>query len=610
MNFAPDFKIEQLTKKLAETDSAISRYLIHKDDLKVRALIDTRRHLLALVNLEITAAEMKAYDARSIYTPEPGLVNQIDVWCDRIKRVKISTVSYQSSEFCDLMLDHILPKSWNFDNDVIIIHQPQSIHLFEAVQNRGQTHILCYITGDVLPAELKTFAVKNKINISTSIEDLERTISLLQTRAQSVISISCDQDTDKAKRAKAAITDAVTAGKRTRIENTATASKFGKSWALNLLKNMPKLQGTKNLHQLCITGVEDAVIVASGPSLDKNIDQLRDVQDKVFIITALRSLPVLVAAGIEPDLVVQLDAEDDKVAQELSPDPLHPIKNLLLEGTVNPGFFSMPAKNIIWSLPQHFFDVHKKFGTLPTPFNVPSVSIYGLCLCQFLNFKNICFIGQDLAASQGKQYADGATDLLPAHANMSMFQIEVPGFYGDIVLTRNSYEYQIKRCSEIAREWRSQGININLVNSTEGGAYIPEFDHMTLEDFITQRQLRNKQADKTLKFSPGHPISADDAISFLNNIQGVMDRIAALAEMVIKLDSKGENNRGLEKKMKKTIQKFKQLNDSTSLLQIATQEEIASVIGTSRKTKTVDSYSQFFTKIRDNAVALKTATKG
>ena len=43
-----------------------------------------------------------------------------------------------------------------------------------------------------------------------------------------------------------------------------------------------------------------------------------------------------------------------------------------------------------------FFDIHNEFDTKPTPFNVPSVSIYGLCLCHHLGFKNICFIGQDL----------------------------------------------------------------------------------------------------------------------------------------------------------------------------------------------------------------------
>ena len=609
MNFAPNFKIEQLTQKLAEIDSAINRSFFCKDDQKVRTLIDSRRNLLALLNLETSAVGIKTNDATSIYVPTPGLVNQIDAWCDRIKRIEFGTVSYQNLEFCDLMLDHILPKFWNFDNDVIIIHQPQSTHLFKAAQNRGQKHIIAYTTGDNEHADLKTFATKNKIKFSTSIQDLERTISLLQTRAQNVISISCDQDTANAKRVKTAIADAVTAGKRTRIENTATASKFGKSWALNLLKNLPKLQGAKNLHQLSITGVEDAVIVASGPSLGKNINQLRDIKDKVFIITALRSLPVLNAAGIEADLVVQLDAEDDLVAERLSPDPLHPIKNLLLEGTVNPGFFAMPAKNIIWSLPQHFFDVHKNFGTLPTPFNVPSVSIYGLCLCQFLNFKNICFIGQDLAASHGKQYADGATDLLPAHAKMSMFQIEVPGFYGDTVLTRNSYEYQIKRCSEIAREWRSSGIDVNLVNATEGGAYIPEFDHMTLEDFITRRQLNGKKANKSVQFSAEFPINADSLKYYSLNIHAIMTRISVLADMIIKLDNEAEQTSGLHKKKRKVIQKFRELNDSTSLLQIAVQDEIAKVTGTSRTIEKVDSYAKFFAKIKEHATALADAVK-
>ena len=44
--------------------------------------------------------------------------------------------------------------------------------------------------------------------------------------------------------------------------------------------------------------------------------------------------------------------------------------------------------------------------------------------------KNLCFIGQDLAASGEKQYATGATNLLPANSKLSMFNVEVPGFYG------------------------------------------------------------------------------------------------------------------------------------------------------------------------------------
>ena len=56
-----------------------------------------------------------------------------------------------------------------------------------------------------------------------------------------------------------------------------------------MLRNLPTLDNAKNLHELRVNGVEDAVIVASGPSLNKNVEKLRDIQDKVFIVTALIS---------------------------------------------------------------------------------------------------------------------------------------------------------------------------------------------------------------------------------------------------------------------------------------------------------------------------------
>ena len=610
MNHAPNIKIEQLYQKLINIDLVITKNASKMDNPQIRASIDTRRHLLALLDREILARGTEHNNSSPhFYAPQPEVQQIIEAWCDHIKTANIQTVSFENSGFCHLLLDHSLPKSWNFNEDVVVIHQPPSKDILEVARNRHQKHIIIYSTADTVPTDVSDFAARNAIAICTSIENLERTVSLLQTRALRVISISCDINSSTAQDVKSVITDAVNAGKRTRTENTVTASKFGKSWAINILKNLPKLQNAKNLHQLKLSGIEDAVIVASGPSLSKNVDRLIDIQDQVFIVTALRSLPVLRAAGIEPDLVIQLDAEDDMVAHKLSPDGARPVKNLLLEGTVNPGFFAIPAENIIWSLSQHFFDIHQKFGTKPTPFNVPSVSIYGLHLCQFLKFKNICFIGQDLAASAGKQYADGATDLLPAHSNMSMFQIEVPGFYGNTVLTRNSYHYQIKRCSEIAQEWQSQQLDINLVNATEGGAYIAEFDHMTLDAFIDQRQLRTKSANKSISYSPDFPITADGMTSYLRSIHDTMGRISTIADMIIKLDSQREKTRGLDKKMKKIIQRFQELNNSTSLLQIAMQEGIAKVIGTSRTTETVDSYSQFFEKIKDNASLLKAAAK-
>jgi hypothetical protein len=607
MNYVPNVKIGQLCQQLTNIDTAIINSGDKMTSAEVRIAVDTHRHNFALLEREILIQDTQ--EISSAYTQPLEVQQFIEAWRDQIKTAQIETVSYDNRAFCDLLLDHTLPKSWNFNEDIVVIHEPPSRDILESVKSRNQKHIIIYTTTDIAPTDVSYYATQNAIAICTSAYDLERTVALLQTRAQQVISISCDESFSRAQDAKKAITEAVNAGKRTRKENTATVSKFGGSWAVNVLKNMPKIQNAKNLHQLKISGVEDAVIVASGPSLGKNIDKLKGIQDSVFIVAALRSLPILNAAGVEADLVIQLDAEDDIVAQKLSPDGTHPVKNLLLEGTVNPGFFALPAQNIIWSLAQHFFDIHQEFGTKPTPFNVPSVSIYGLQLCQFLKFKNICFIGQDLAASAGKQYANGATDLLPAHSNISMFQIEVPGFYGNTVMTRNSYEYQIKRCSELAKEWQSQQLDLNLVNATEGGAYIQGFDHMTFEQFIGKRQLQNKKSNKSIDFLANIDIETIGISSYRRRIHDTMGKISTISDKIIKLDGQREKTRGLDKKIKKMVHKFQELNNSTSLLQIAMQDGIARVIGTSRTNETVDSYSQFFEKIKDNAEALKAAAK-
>ena len=54
------------------------------------------------------------------------------------------------------------------------------------------------------------------------------------------------------------------------------------------------------MHDLKVTNVEDAVVVASGPSLNKNVHVLNEIQDAVFIVAALQSLSVLHDAGVIP----------------------------------------------------------------------------------------------------------------------------------------------------------------------------------------------------------------------------------------------------------------------------------------------------------------------
>ena len=190
-----------------------------------------------------------------------------------------------------------------------------------------------------------------KIVVCQTITDVEIAFAKLQTPAEQVITVPCSLDPKFLTETKSHLAEAIRNGKKNRIANTITANRFGASWSKNLLKNLPLIAKAPNIHQLSVKGVRDAVIVASGPSLNKNVHTLATIQDQVFIVAALRSIQTLHDANIKPDLVIQLDAEDDHVAKEFSTKLNIEIENFLVELTVNPWFLKSNAKKFYLVLP-------------------------------------------------------------------------------------------------------------------------------------------------------------------------------------------------------------------------------------------------------------------
>ena len=83
-----------------------------------------------------------------------------------------------------------------------------------------------------------------------------------------------------------------------------------------------------------------------------------------------------------------------------------------------------------------------------------------------------------------------------------------------------------------------------------------------------------------------------------------MSQIATIADAIIKLDSAPETILNKDADITELVEKFRCLNGTTSLLQIAMQEEISSVIGTSNNNDGQSSLSKFFTNILRQAEAL------
>lgn len=85
--------------------------------------------------------------------------------------------------------------------------------------------------------------------------------------------------------------------------------KFAGPYLLQTLGNLPAIAREAGVEALdrAFAGVP-AVVVGAGPSLDGNLEALRDVQDRAVIITADTALGPLIGAGIRPHLAVAADS--------------------------------------------------------------------------------------------------------------------------------------------------------------------------------------------------------------------------------------------------------------------------------------------------------------
>ncbi|GJM70142.1 hypothetical protein HMSSN036_23580 [Paenibacillus macerans] len=90
--------------------------------------------------------------------------------------------------------------------------------------------------------------------------------------------------------------------------NQQTHEKFNKQWIQNILFNLPYTIKYPSLHFLKDhwKGMK-AIIIGSGPSLEKDAHYLNRLKGKCFIIAAGSSVQALQHFGVNPDLVIAMD---------------------------------------------------------------------------------------------------------------------------------------------------------------------------------------------------------------------------------------------------------------------------------------------------------------
>ena len=284
--------------------------------------------------------------------------------------------------------------------------------------------------------------------------------------------------------------------------NKDTQIYFSDNMVSNMISNMKYIKESRTItdYQGLIPEDVPAIIVAAGPSLDKNIDRLKKAKGKAFIIAVDTALRHLIRCGIMPDAMVTLDPNKPYDYMNNSK-----IKNIplfcVLESNHQILEFHKGIK--IWFQGGSFLGkLFKQHGKEFLPYNPGgSVATAAFAICVALKMKRIVFVGQDLAYQGDVTHAGGEkSHILNENYGVKM----IDGIDGEKVKSR--YDWIIYR------DWFEESIRtvqneIHVIDATEGGALIHGTEIMTLDNVVEKYCVHEINISQILQSM--HPVFSE-----------------------------------------------------------------------------------------------------
>lgn len=556
-----------LHRELIAVDGLIEKYGVAEDDRLTREHIDQRRQLFAEYEQTLTSflsAKTEERQELGLYQVEPELNEFISLWCGQIRNVEFRPIYLTDPEYCQRFIDCYLPKSWNWETDFVLLVNPFDEKILLELAKRGQKNVIIMRT--------KTSTVFNESVTQqfgefweiSSLEELEQSLILYPCKVSNICHLDCLGHSETEIDSKT-ISKIVKEGIYARQLNMNTIGKHSIKWATNTIKNIPNILSYRNINCISMLGSKTGVIVSPGPSLEKNVHLLKEHADKIFIICPIRSVAILRANNIEPDFVLQLDAIGGDFVENSKSSLNMPVRNLVVDATVDPSFFNFPAEKKYW-----YFTANKTIGLENHidigAFGLEAVSVSIACLKFAYKFglTKLALIGQDLAFSPNKRYADGGgLGVLPKLAP----DIMVDGYYGGKVGTAADYDYFIDQFADLGQLMGDAGCE--MYNCTEGGAFINNFQQIPLAELLESLPFDER---KILLEKKDEPREFTSAIQFCKKSRELIVQVENYARRALEIEKKRELTGNDIKNRDKYLRKMVKVSDQSRILWWAFQD--------------------------------------
>ncbi|HEY1817938.1 MAG TPA: 6-hydroxymethylpterin diphosphokinase MptE-like protein [Kofleriaceae bacterium] len=394
-----------------------------------------------------------------------------------------------------VLADVMLPVVWDFETDVVILVGKGLAPVATLLADLGQRRIVVH-DGDAVD---RTISTVSHDEVSLAIRTMTP-VAPTRFVVRGTLGVSAETLTDLAEAARAALCDM-------RIQRN-TVQAFSRTWLEQGAKNFSAIGRWPSVAALdsAFAG-KPMIIVAPGPSLAKNVAQLRALEGRAVLACFSHSLKPVVAAGLQPDLVITVDPQNVQyhfAGCDLSRTCL------VNAATAHPSLFELGARSYLTCAANSLLDdwIFDGLGEEARVAGGGSVATSAFSLALRWGCDPVVFVGLDLSFPGGSYYVassvDGAaravTDehghvrvegwsdgfrSMKAHGGPqapSERSIELPGWHGGTV--PSSFMFSMFH-RWFVEKMRSVS-DTRVFNCTEGGAFIEGMQHRPLADVLAE----------------------------------------------------------------------------------------------------------------------------
>ncbi len=242
---------------------------------------------------------------------------------------------------------------------------------------------------------------------------------------------------------------------------------------VNFLKNNIKLPNSRYLlkieEKITKKNKDTPVfIIGSGPSLDKNINILKNLEKKALIFSLTTATRTLIKHGILPDFVTISDSQEN-MTRFLKDIPFNFLSKIYILSSisVDTNFVKLFKENLVFLYEpfKEILNINSKIKeNFQLGFTVLNPTFEFIAKA---GFKNIYLLGVDLGTKEegkihSKEYSESDKDIL------HLLNIEAEGNFGGKVLTKKDFYLSKLLLEEQIELFNSQGFKIKVFNLSDG----------------------------------------------------------------------------------------------------------------------------------------------